>query len=410
MPSVSPQQRALRRQQIIDGAFETWGRSVFYHTRLDDLAERFSITKPALYRYFSSKADLLAAMEEQLLAAYARLGAKLQADAATLPADETAARFIRERIAFFAEHVPQFFFTLHLLNTHRDGPVVRALAAHMQVLSETLARLPGIHDPATAASYVRTTVSFFLMAAGLNKETLRHHPLSSERHERLASTVEHVCMQGYARRGAAIARPPMEAIERACAVGSADLPPDDPILRAVAETVAEHGFAEASIERIARRAGLTKSSLYFHFRDRDEMFGRLIERNEQRLHELFTEKAGAFASVWERLYCYLVVLGSYLHNAQAIPAVLNWFRTHGYQIDVRHPEETMMNRWFAFLDEAVRDGSLAPQGLSVGHLGSHLSYVVMNRLVLADRSDPARLADLRQIYDLFLHGIQGGRP
>lgn len=410
MPQASSHQRAERKQQIIHEAFETWGRSVFYHTRLDDVAEALNLTKPALYRYFRSKEDLLQAMERQLLTIYAELGSRLKADASGADPSQILSRFIRDRISTFAEHVPQFFFAMHYIGVHGKSDLARAFAEHMRVLADSLARVPGIYDPATAAGYVRTTVSFFLMRAGLKRQTLRPRPLDESEQEQLASLVERICARGYGAAGKTASRQQMEAIERSCAVSPSDLPPDDPILRAVAETVAEHGFAEASTERIARRAGLTKSSLYFHFRDRDEMFARLIERHQERLRELIAARVGPCATAAQRIYCFLVVLGSYMRNAREIPAVLNWFRTHGYQLRVRHPDEAAMTAWFSFLEDALRDGSLSSHGLPMSHVGSHLSFVVMNHIATAGRTGDVRLADLRQIYDLFMHGTQGVRP
>lgn len=410
MTQTRPQHRAERRQQIIDEAFRTWGRSAFFHTRLEDVAAALSITKPALYRYFKSKEELLEGMEQQLLSAYARLGSDLAAEASKSDPRRTLGRFIRDRITFFAGHVPQFFFTLHQMGTHESSALACALDGHMRLLAGAFARSPAIHDPATAASYARATVAFFLMRAGLKKETVRLHPLGEHEQEQLASLVERICARGYAAGSRAIAPPQMEELERSCAVAPSDLPPEDPILRAVAETVAEHGFAEASIERIARRAGLTKSSLYFHFRDRDEMFARTIERHQRRLQELIGQRVACCETVPQRIYCFLVVLGSYLRSARGVPAVLSWFRTHGYQLRVRHPDAAVMARWFGFLSDALRDGALNSHGLPAAHVGSHLSFVVVNHITLAGRTGEVRLADLRQIYDLFMHGIQGVTP
>ncbi len=404
MPHSRSQRRAERQQQIIDEAFQTWGRSVFFHTRLEDVAEALGITKPALYRYFRSKDELLEAMERQLLSGYAELGKRLEAEASRGDAQQVLARFVGDRIAFFSNHVPEFFFTLCQVRGHEHGPLAQALDGHVRLLVDSLSRVAAIRDPATAANYVRATVSFFLMRAALKKETPR--PLSEHEQGQLASLVERICRQGYAAEGP-VARPQMEALERSCSVAPSDLPPEDPILRAVAETVAEHGFAEASIERIARRAGLTKSSLYFHFRDRDEMFARLIERHQGRLRELVSARLASCDTVPERVYCFLVVLGSYLRSAREISSVLDWFRTHGYQLRMRHPDEAAMARWFGFLEDALREGALTSHGLTAAHVGSHLSFVVINHVILAGRKGEVRLADLRQIYDLFMHGIQG---
>ncbi len=411
MPHVRLQQRAARREQIVRGAFEMWGRSVFYHTRLDDVASRLHMTKPALYRYFRGKGELIEAMEKLFIAEYAGMGTRFAADAPALDPGEAVDLFVRERVRFFGTHLPYYYFMIHHMGTRRDSALLRELAAQLAVLVSALARVPGIHDPDTAASYIRSTFSFFLIRSGLRNEALRPRRLSEPELEELVSLVSAICAGGYGVAGADLSPARMEEMETACAVSPSDLPAEDPILRAVAQTVAEHGFAEASIEGIARRAGLTKSTLYFHFRDRDDMFSRLIGRHQDRLRELFLARSAPFASACERLYCYLVVLASYFRNARDVPAVLSWFRYHGYQIHVSHPDEATLAGWFDFLAEAVRAGALVSHGIPIAHMGSHLSFVVVNHMMMAERAgDAARIADLRQVYELFIHGYKGANP
>jgi AcrR family transcriptional regulator len=408
MPHVRPQQRAARREQIVRGAFETWGRSVFYHTRLDDVASSLHITKPALYRYFRGKKDLVDAMERLFVAEHAALGTGFAAAAPQLAPADAVDLFVSERVRFFGTHIPYYYFVIHHMGTHRDSAMLRDLAAQLAGLASTLERVAGIHDPRAAASYIRSTISFFLMRSGLRNDTLRPHRLSEAQLEDLVSLVSAVCARGYGISGADLSPARMREMEKTCAAAPDDVPAEDPILRAVAQTVAEHGFAEASVERIARRAGLTKSTLYFHFRDRGDMFSRLIGRHQERLRELFVAKSAPFASPCERLYCFLVVLASYLRSAREIPAVLTWFRYHGYQIRGSHPDEATLERWLGFLGEAVRAGILASRGIPVAHMGGHLSFVVINHMMMGARAgDEPRLADLRQIYDLFIHGYSG---
>ena len=409
MPHGSPAQRSERIRQIIDGAFETWGRSVFFHTRLDDLADRLRMTKPALYRYFASKQALLAAMEKDVLAAYEGLGRRFAEEAAGLAPAAAVDRFVAGRIAFFGAHVERFYFMVHQAATHGDGAVIRALDAQGRLLARRLAEVPGIHDAATAAGYIRATVTFFLIRAGLRDEALRPRRLSQVERDDLSSLVQGICARGYAGPRPA-ARPPMEALERSCAVGLEELQAEDPILRAVAETVAEHGFAEASMERIARRAGLTKSSLYFHFRDRNAMFAGLLERHQRRVQEIFEDRARSCRGSGERLYCFLVVLWSYFRAAREVPAVMNWFRYHGFRLGAGRTDAAAAARRFAFLQDAVSDGTLTSQGLSLLHMAGHLGFVVANHMIGSQRTARgARAADLRQIYDLFVHGIQGAQ-
>ena len=53
----------LTRSIIVDAAFRAWGRERFIHTGLELVARELSVTKPAIYRYFRNKDELIAEME-----------------------------------------------------------------------------------------------------------------------------------------------------------------------------------------------------------------------------------------------------------------------------------------------------------------------------------------------------------
>jgi AcrR family transcriptional regulator len=51
----------------------------------------------------------------------------------------------------------------------------------------------------------------------------------------------------------------------------------DRLLSAAARVFAERGFEGASVDEIAAEAGLSKGSLYWNFKSKDELFGALLE-------------------------------------------------------------------------------------------------------------------------------------
>lgn len=53
------------------------------------------------------------------------------------------------------------------------------------------------------------------------------------------------------------------------------------LLRAAAEVAAESGYDGATISRITRRAGLPASSLYWHFKDKDDLLGAVVTSSYQ---------------------------------------------------------------------------------------------------------------------------------
>lgn len=50
----------------------------------------------------------------------------------------------------------------------------------------------------------------------------------------------------------------------------------DHLLRAAIECFATHGYHGASIDRIARAAGVTKGAVYYHFRDKEELLFQTV--------------------------------------------------------------------------------------------------------------------------------------
>jgi AcrR family transcriptional regulator len=55
------------------------------------------------------------------------------------------------------------------------------------------------------------------------------------------------------------------------------------LVEAALEVFAEHGFGGASLDQIARRAGVTKPLLYRHFASKSEIYVRLLESEKEAL-------------------------------------------------------------------------------------------------------------------------------
>lgn len=64
MPKVSPEYLAARRAQIIETARELFSRKGLSDTSMSDLVEASGMSTGAIYRYFASKDELVAAVAE----------------------------------------------------------------------------------------------------------------------------------------------------------------------------------------------------------------------------------------------------------------------------------------------------------------------------------------------------------
>jgi AcrR family transcriptional regulator len=65
MPKVSPEHLEARRQQILDAALTCFDRAGFHGSSMQDIFEEAGLSTGAVYRYFSSKEEIILALAEQ---------------------------------------------------------------------------------------------------------------------------------------------------------------------------------------------------------------------------------------------------------------------------------------------------------------------------------------------------------
>ena len=64
-----------------------------------------------------------------------------------------------------------------------------------------------------------------------------------------------------------------------------NLEPDkqEAILRAAADEFSEKGFEAASINRIIKKSGMSKGSVYYYFEDKADLFATVLEKSTERI-------------------------------------------------------------------------------------------------------------------------------
>lgn len=88
MPRVSDQHLAARRAQILEAARDCFAREGFHRTSMADILDAAGLSAGAVYRYFRSKEEIVAAIAGQAGAGLAeRLAEVTAAEPAPSPAD-----------------------------------------------------------------------------------------------------------------------------------------------------------------------------------------------------------------------------------------------------------------------------------------------------------------------------------
>ncbi|MFP4010943.1 MAG: TetR/AcrR family transcriptional regulator [Spirochaetaceae bacterium] len=404
----------MEGRRIVEAAFAAWGDTHFTDTSLARVARALGVTKQALFRHFAGKAALLDAMEGQFSDDLHRVIDEFEGELPMVSFPRALGRYVELLFGFFRRHPYYYLYlTLHLAGFpgNQGEPFRGVRRRHAEVLDELLRRA-GYRDP-----FVRGICGDFLSMSGFvwmgscfwtEDGRMRETIGSGEQMEarrRLSTEIVTGGLFRDASRHVDFARLAAEAT-----VGPEDLPPRGPVLNAIAEVVTSEGFEHATVEKIADRAGMSKSGLYFHFRNRAEMMARMLVPEHDRMVELVRERVLCYEDFSRRLYAFLILAGTYALRSRSILTALDWMRFH--RIRMKLEETSHYRPTFAFLADGLRQEEYRRAGVTEVEVASYLNRLVMRPVVeeearIRTRADVAERA--RVLYRLLVSGLEGYR-
>ncbi|MDR2029801.1 MAG: TetR/AcrR family transcriptional regulator [Treponema sp.] len=318
------------KQDIIRAAFRIWGRELYQTTSLTRIARDLGVTKPALYRHFKNKQALLDAMYGYFFDSYAA-SIKADYDRAIAAADpkEGLLIMIRVIVAYFARHWDAAVFSLVKIYGNRE---VKKLGEQMRARGIDLRKLGHFEgDPRQYPSMIQMIISTAIFWVGwFHRYGYEGEAPSEEAVLNMVSFVEAKISHGLGFNRSVVEAINYEELEsRVCAMPLEPVE-EDRILRAVAGTVAELGPWEASMDMIARRSGLSKSSLYAHFKNKQDMLRRFFAAEFERIFAYVEAGIGKSAVPEEQFYLAIAAIANYLCFRLEILAAVDWLRTRGF--------------------------------------------------------------------------------
>ena len=154
------------------------------------------------------------------------------------------------------------------------------------------------------------------------------------------------------------------------------------IVEALLSAMASHGYAQATVARIAARAGLASGLVHYHFENKRQILAALIDTLTARLDARVHERQASTTAPRDRLL-----------------AVIDAYVARGADADV-----ATVAAWVVIGTEAVRDPEV--QGLYAAAVASSLARLrALTRAVLRAEGRSAQGAS--QISTLLLAAIEG---
>ena len=180
------------------------------------------------------------------------------------------------------------------------------------------------------------------------------------------------------------------------------------ITQCAAEAITEVGYADASMAEIARRAGIAKSVVSYHFSDKEGLMGEVLRTALATYAKFMESRMAGATSVSDKLRAYLTGTADYvaehrsLHVA-VIEIAFNATSANGRPLVATMPLQAPEPSVEDILRQGQRDGELRDFDVSV--VGGVMRSAITHAMVMRQRHDPdadlgAYAEELVRLFDL----------
>ncbi len=402
--------REEKKRLIILTAFKVWGRTYFRNTSLSILADALGMTKTAIYRYFPGKDALVESMTEffldelnNILVFSSSSTGKCSFEKAVINYTDTLVRFMAENYDFYK------FFMVELYKKNLDIRKLLNLSdrqVELLLYPDTIHKEYGFSYPEAGAisGFVHSISSFLL-----NRKLFVQNSYSKKEAGELLKITRHILLYGIGKQFTGEMMIDYEKIEANSEVQPDEVMEMNRVFTAVSEVIAERGIWNTTVESVADRLNMKKSSLYFYFDNKDRMISEVIEKERYHLGQIISKKASQVDGFEEQLYTVFYVLNSYFQNKPSIFAVMNWLRFQDIRLNYK-PPENQFSGFVEFLHLGEKHEGFNPAGFSVDLIAKGIIYLAVHetwscierQCCLKDQK-----IRLRIIHKLLLRGIKG---
>ena len=181
------------------------------------------------------------------------------------------------------------------------------------------------------------------------------------------------------------------------------------ILRAATLEFAEHGIAGARTDEIAREARVNKALLYYYFKDKETLYGAVLDEVFSGLKSTVLEVLESELSPREKVLAYVGAYFDFIASHPLYPRLMQREMMHAREGQSAHLDRLIKNYFlpiFARVSEVLRQGiatgdfrSVDPTHFVPSMIAMVVFYFsgapVMRRIVGFDPLTPQRIAERR---------------
>jgi AcrR family transcriptional regulator len=403
----------MTKIEIVEAAFKVWGRDFYRKTSLSQLAKELGVSKPALYRHFENKQALTTAMTGRFFDGFtAAVRADFEKALHTDDADEGIFTIIQSISGYFARNVYHLiFFLVNINDRNIDSRIIpeqfKTRGADIGIIRLVIQKKYGT-VPAML-HLIFASIVFYISNFHETGNSFEKSPSDKEIWD-ITCEIYGAIKNGLGFSAGHAGSFDFDKLE-VMVDGTLHNTEPEPLFKAVAEAVAQAGPWDTSMEMVAKRMGLSKSSLYGHFKNRKDMLRRLFLNEFKRIVEFARQGISLSAVPAEQLYLGIYSIAFYLRSRHEVLAALNWIRTR--KLDLGKPEKKMENFFRLFEDieiEPLKDSG-EDEKRKISHLILFLLINILMRPFMSEnKNNPVKNVqnnDIHLLYKYITLGLGG---
>lgn len=351
------------KELILDAAFSFLVEPRFTTFSMNELAAKVGISKPAIYRHFKNKEDVLAEMEMRVIDGMVEYLSRLDPDSAKdvqVPLAGLIDYFIKNpayinyiiaQMSSGSNYESRIFQVLW----DRNIPFVRrhnSIDSYLEELRQDVVGLSRHVYSGMTIFYFVKVFEKFCRCGGIPRipENFSQHIVDLMIGGLAGTTPEDDFLHPLS-----ISEERKAEIINLCRIAPETFPKENRIFTALASVIEKYTMPGVTVERIAAELNMAKSSLYEYFENKNEMIKTLIKKELAVLQTIIVENSTEAKSFTEYVYILMLSELEYFSHRPSIIPICGWLLMGGSDLheENRHSSECEDSPWELRLPDRI---------------------------------------------------------
>lgn len=412
------------KEKIIKTAFKEWGKLGYRNISLLLVAKKLKITKSGLYRYFKSKDDLIQDMKNKYLLDFFQTKKQFIEESENITSHEEKLKlFITKFVYLFGKFPYYIKFGFLFIDKDERKKIISNQYKTLQNREELIFKdimsyyVNSENKYKLLYTYIFSIIFFVISTAVFKKSSHTiSGGLSDDKIKENINLIFNIVNNGFGKRK--ILETNMSVIENQITSKINNLNKTnemkDKIFNAISDVITEEGLWNTTVSKIAKKIGITKSSLYFYFNSKNDMINNLITSEMKNISAIISENVSD--DIYSSLYSLFVTGFYYFSKNINLITIFHWISMQNKSFKHK-PKTVLFKKIETHIKKAINNNVMNSynypakvilfllNSISITLIFHYKENDITNDITIDNFNN---INDIRLFYKIFLFGLKGG--